>query len=135
MNLCRREYYTDAEQVEANFRLSLALASLESVQNIYDLTEDLAEKIMKSICNSIVGSLLIVKIRASCETVYVIAAKVIFGFKLAYQIAKDSVAIAEISEGNNVEDHALNNYEVWFVRLTLLQPGNLHHSLLELDAN
>ena len=106
-------HYISLSRLE-HYRLSLATASLESVQNIYDLTEELAEKTMKSICDSMVGSPFVVPFRAACEAVYVIAAKVIFGLKLAYQIARDSVAIAEVTEGNKVEDHALNNYEVCF---------------------
>lgn len=107
---------------------------MKSVQNILDLSDDLSEKLQKSTCSSIIGSHFAVPFRVACELVIMIAAKIVFAIKLAYQIARDGVAIAEVIEGHKTQNHARNNYEVCFICYRL-EPGNLRRSLMELDAN
>ena len=118
MKLCHT-FGKDADLVEANYRLSMAGASLDSVKNIFDLVEGLSENIQRSTCSSISCGAFCVPLRLACELVFMISAKVVFGLKLSYQMARDGVAIAEVVEGNKVENHARNNYEVCFVCASL----------------
>ena len=98
MKLCHT-FGKDADLVEANYRLSMAGASLDSVKNIFDLVEGLSENIQRSTCSSISCGAFCVHLRLACELVFMISAKVVFGLKLSYQMARDGWQSLKLSKG------------------------------------
>ena len=111
----------------------MAIRQLTSVKDTFGLVDDLSEKIKKSTCDSMIGTFM-APFRFACQTILKITLAVSFGVKLASQIAIDSLKMAQLVVSNEVQNPARSNYRVCFI-CQRLYPGNLHSSLMELDAN